>query len=132
MIGAEAGFWKSDSGNENSTDLGGGYSIDHKAFEECGAAVRAGYLVTPQFQRKRLVGPVGETLVYDRYRADGYQVGGGAEYTLTPDSRAPVYVNAQYGLFQLSRQQRPPAPDGGLRCSLQVSDRFYRMRQRRG
>jgi len=108
VIGAEGSFWKPGSGNENSSDLGGGLRIDHKAFEEWGAAVRAGYLVSPQFlvfgkagyvngeQRKRLVGPAGETLVYDHYRADGYQVGGGAEYTLTPNSSVPVYVNAQY------------------------------------
>lgn len=108
VIGAEASFWKPGSGNENSTALGGGNSIDHKAFEEWGAAVRAGYLVSPQLlvfgkagyvngeQRKRIMGPAGNTLVYDHYRADGYQVGGGAEYTLTPQSSLPVYVNAQY------------------------------------
>lgn len=108
VIGAEGSYWTPGKGNENSTALGGGYGIDHKAFEEWGAAVRAGYLVTPQMlvfgkagyvngeQRKRIEGPTGETLVYDHYRADGYQVGGGVEYTVMPQSSLPVYVNAQY------------------------------------
>ncbi len=108
VIGAEGSYWRPGNGNENrNTALAAGNSIDHKAFEEWGAAVRAGVLVTPQFlvfgkagyvngeQRKRIEGPVGNTLVYDHYRADGYQVGGGAEYTLT-QGRLPVYVNAQY------------------------------------
>ncbi|WP_159982109.1 MULTISPECIES: outer membrane protein [unclassified Novosphingobium] len=108
VIGAEGSYWTPGKGNENSTNLGGGYSVDHKAFEEWGAAVRAGYLVTPQMlvfgkagyvngeQRKRIEGPTGDTLVYDHYRADGYQVGGGVEYTVMPQGRLPVYVNAQY------------------------------------
>ncbi|AXB80689.1 outer membrane protein [Novosphingobium sp. P6W] len=108
VIGAEGSFWKPGKGNENTTGLADGNSIDHKAFEEWGAAVRAGYLVTPQMlvfgkagyvngeQRKRIEGPTGNTLVYDHYRADGYQVGGGVEYTVMPQGRLPVYVNAQY------------------------------------
>jgi outer membrane immunogenic protein len=108
VIGAEGSYWNPGNGNQNSTDLGGGYSIDHKAFEEWGAAVRAGYLVTPQLlvfgkagyvngeQRKRFVDPAGATYAYDHYRADGYQVGGGVEYTVLPEARLPVYVNAQY------------------------------------
>ncbi|MGF7153844.1 outer membrane protein [Novosphingobium gossypii] len=108
VIGAEGSFWKPGSGNENSTLLGNGNVVNHKAFEEWGAAVRAGYLVTPQFlvfgkagyvngeQRKSIEGPAGNTLVYDHYRADGYQVGGGVEYTVLPAARTPVYVNAQY------------------------------------
>lgn len=108
VIGAEASYWTPGKGNENSTGLANGNSIDHKAFEEWGAAVRAGYLVTPQMlvfgkagyvngeQRKRIEGPTGNTLVYDHYRADGYQVGGGVEYTVMPQGSLPVYVNAQY------------------------------------
>ncbi|WP_238539052.1 hypothetical protein [Novosphingobium sp. AP12] len=33
--------------------------------------------------------------MYDHYRADGYQVGGGVENMLF-QGRAPVYLNAQY------------------------------------
>lgn len=108
VIGAEGSYWTPGKGNENSTSFASGRSIDHKAFEEWGAAVRAGVLVTPQMlvfgkagyvngeQRKRVEGPTGNTLVYDHYRADGYQVGGGVEYTVMPQGRLPVYVNAQY------------------------------------
>jgi len=61
-------------------------------------------LVTPQLlvyakggyvnneQRKRFDAPVGETSFYDHYRTDGYQLGGGAEYSLTD----MFYVNAEY------------------------------------
>ncbi|MFD2134566.1 hypothetical protein ACFSLT_03800 [Novosphingobium resinovorum] len=41
VIGAEGSFWKPGKGNENTTSLANGNSIDHKAFEEWGAAVRA-------------------------------------------------------------------------------------------
>ncbi|WP_313436621.1 outer membrane beta-barrel protein [Novosphingobium sp.] len=107
VIGAEGSFWKPGSGNENCNGLPDGNSVCHKGFEEWGAAVRAGFLATPQLlvfakggyvngeQRRRIDGPTGDTLVYDHYRADGYQVGGGVEYTLT-QGRLPVYVNAQY------------------------------------
>ncbi|KTR84755.1 outer membrane immunogenic protein [Novosphingobium fluoreni] len=107
VIGAEGSFWTPGKGNENCTGLANRNSICHKAFQEWGAAVRVGYLVTPQFlvfgkggyvnreQRRRIDGPTGTQLVYDHYNADGYQVGGGAEFTLT-QGRAPIYVNAQY------------------------------------
>jgi hypothetical protein len=107
FIPVEGSFWRPGNGNENTTGLADGNSIDHKAFEEWGAAVRAGFLVSPQMlvfgkagyvngeQRRRIEGTTGATLVYDHYRADGYQVGGGVEYTLT-QGRAQVYLNAQY------------------------------------
>ncbi|MEJ2457392.1 MAG: outer membrane beta-barrel protein [Novosphingobium sp.] len=107
VIGAEGSFWRPGGGNENCTGLPDGNNICHKAFEEWGAAVRAGYLVNPDFlvfakagyvnreQRRRIDDASGSQLVYDHYRADGYQVGGGAEYTVTHGA-LPVYVNAQY------------------------------------
>jgi outer membrane immunogenic protein len=107
VIGAEGSYWRPGNGNENCTGLADGNSICHKGFEDWGAAVRAGSLATPQLlvfakggyvngeQRRRIDGPTGDTLVYDHYKADGYQVGGGVEYTLT-QGRLPVYVNAQY------------------------------------
>jgi len=106
LVGAEGSYWRANNWNENCTGLADGNSICHKAFEEWGAAVRVGYLPTPQFlifgkagyvngeQRKRIDGPAGNQLVYDHYRADGYQVGGGLEYSMSPTS--PFYVNAQY------------------------------------
>lgn len=107
VVGAEASYWTPGNGNENCTGLSNRNSICHKAFEELGAAIRVGYLVTPSVlvfgkggyvnreQRKRIEGPAGNQLVYDHYKADGYQLGGGAELTLT-QGRAPIYVNAQY------------------------------------
>lgn len=107
VIGAEGSFWRAEGWNQNCSPLPAGNRICHKAFEEWGAAVRAGFLATPDLlifakagyvngeQRRRIDGPTGAQLVYDHYRADGYQVGGGAEYTLT-QGRLPVYVNAQY------------------------------------
>lgn len=107
VIGAEGSYWRPGNGNENCTGLANNNSICHKGFQEIGAAFRVGYLVSPQLlifgkggyvnreQRKRIVGPTGRQLVYDHYNADGYQLGGGAEFTLT-QGRAPVYVNAQY------------------------------------
>lgn len=107
VIGAEGSFWTPGNGNENCSDLAAGDSICHKAFEEWGAAVRAGVLATPQLlvfgkagyvnreQRKAIYDATGALLVYDHYRADGYQLGGGAEYTIT-QGRAPIYLNAQY------------------------------------
>ncbi|WP_260924685.1 outer membrane protein [Novosphingobium sp. 9] len=107
VIGAEGSYWNPGNGNENCKGLNDGNSICHKAFQEWGAAVRAGYLVTPQLlvfgkagyvngeQRRRIDGPTGDQLVYDHYNADGYQVGGGVEYTVT-QGPAPVYMNVQY------------------------------------
>lgn len=107
VIGPEGSYWRANNWAENCTAAAGGGSICHKSFEEWGAAVRAGYLVTPRFlvfgkggyvnneQRKRFDAPIGQTSFYDHFRTDGYQVGGGVEYTVM-DSRIPVYVNAQY------------------------------------
>lgn len=107
VIGAEGSYWRANNWNQNCQVLADTNSICHKAFEEWGAAVRAGYLVTPDLlvfakggyvnseQRRRIDGPTGTQLVYDHYNADGYQAGGGVEYTLTKGS-LPVYLNAQY------------------------------------
>ncbi|MES3151794.1 outer membrane protein [Sphingomonas faeni] len=72
---------------------------------EIGIAVRAGYLPTPALlifgkagyandsQRKTFTGdPAGGTAFNDRYRTDGYQVGGGIEYSLVHN----FYVSAEY------------------------------------
>ena len=109
VIGPEASFWRANNWTENCSAGVIGGSVCHKSFEEYGAAVRAGYLVTPALlvfgkggyvsneQRKRFDAPVGETSYYNHGRTDGYQVGGGVEYTLTSVSLpVPLYVNAQY------------------------------------
>ncbi len=109
VVGPEASYWRANNWSQNCSagDIGG--SICHKSFEEYGAAIRAGYLVTPGLlvfakggyvsneQRKRFDAPAGETSFYNHGRTDGYQVGGGVEYSLTQVSLPlPVYMSAQY------------------------------------
>jgi outer membrane immunogenic protein len=110
VIGPEGSYWRANKWTENTSVIGGGIDA-HKSFEEWGVAVRAGYLVDPRLlvfgkagyvnneQRERFAAPVGGTSFYDHYRTDGYQVGGGVEYTVT-ESTLPVYVNAQYVFSQ--------------------------------
>lgn len=106
VVGPEASYWRANKWTENSNVIGGGV-LDHKSFEEYGAAVRAGFLIQPNLlvfgkggyvnneQRKRYTAPVGGVSTYDHFRTDGYQVGGGVEYSLGQTS-LPIYVNAQY------------------------------------
>jgi outer membrane immunogenic protein len=115
VVGPEGSFWRANDWTENCTPAAPGGDLCHKSFEEWGAAVRLGYLVTPQFlvygkggyvnneQRKRFDAPAGQTGYYDHFRSDGYQVGGGLEYTLTEvGGKVPVYVGAQYVYSQYS------------------------------
>ena len=106
VVGPEGSYWRANDWSENCTGSAAGGSLCNKSFEEWGAAVRVGYLVSPRFlvfgkggyvnneQRKRFDAPVGQSSYYDHFRTDGYQVGGGVEYTVS--DTAPVYVNAQY------------------------------------
>jgi outer membrane immunogenic protein len=106
VIGPEASYWRANKWTENCSGVTGGTLCD-KSFEEYGAAVRAGILVQPRLlvfgkagyvnneQRKRFSATVPAGSYYDHFRTDGYQVGGGVEYSVT-DSSVPVYVNAQY------------------------------------
>ncbi|UAK23161.1 outer membrane protein [Sphingomonas nostoxanthinifaciens] len=115
VVGAEASYWTANKGSENnSAGLNGGLVHD-KSFEEFGGAIRAGYLITPKLlifgkggyvnseQRKsfnpttnlfyvngNIVGP--ERGYYNHIHTDGFQGGGGVEYSLTD----MFYVNAQY------------------------------------
>lgn len=103
LIGAEGSYWLGD-GAENCTGLPDTTSICHKAFEEWGAAIRAGVLVTPGFlifgkggyvngeQRRRIDDAAGGQLVYDHYAADGIQYGGGVELGVGKG----LYANVQY------------------------------------
>ena len=115
VVGAEATYWRDGKGSENCTSGLNGGSVCHKSFQEIGGAFRAGYLVTPKLlvfgkggyvsneQRKRfdptsnlfyinglIVGP--ERPYYNHVRTDGFQAGGGVEYSLTD----MFYVDAQY------------------------------------
>jgi len=109
VVGPEGSFWRANKWTENCTSGTVGGSLCHKSFEEWGVGVRAGVLVTPRFlvygkggyvnneQRKRFNAPATQTSYYDHFRTDGYQVGGGVEYTLNdPVMSLPVFVGAQY------------------------------------
>ena len=106
VIGPEASYWRANKWTSNQTAGVNGGVVDNKSFEEFGAAVRLGYLVTPQIlvygkggyvsneQRKSFIpaATTGETGYYNHGRSDGYQVGGGVEYSLTD----MFYVNGEY------------------------------------
>lgn len=109
VIGPEASYWRANGWSQNCGSGVVGGDVCTKGFQEYGAAVRAGYLVTPSLlvfgkagyvnseQRKRFNAPAGETSFYNHYSTDGYQVGGGVEYTLDQlHTPVPVYVSAQY------------------------------------
>ncbi len=111
VIGPEGSFWRANNWSQNCAPGAVGGTVCLKSFEEWGAAVRAGYLVTPQIlvfgkggyvnneQRKRFDAPVGESSFYDHYRTDGYQVGGGVELSMADRFKGPLsglYMNAQY------------------------------------
>jgi outer membrane immunogenic protein len=109
VVGPEGSYWHANDGNQNCSAAGGNARICEKSFEEWGAGVRAGYLVTPAFlvygkggyvnneQRKRIDSPTAGNILYDHYRTDGYQVGGGVEYSLGRDvMKMPLFVGAQY------------------------------------
>jgi outer membrane immunogenic protein len=101
VVGAEGTYWRAN----DCTTAPASASVCHKSFEEWGAAVRAGVLVNPNAlifvkggyasneQRKRYSAP--RNSYYDHFNSDGYQVGGGVEYTLT-EGRLPAYVDVQY------------------------------------
>jgi outer membrane immunogenic protein len=115
VVGPEASYWRSNDWTEICAGGTRGGNVCQKSFQEYGAAVRAGYLVTPNFlvygkggyvnneQRKSFNAPVGQTGYYDHYTTDGYQVGGGVEYSLGRDvMKMPLFVGAQYVFSQYS------------------------------
>jgi outer membrane immunogenic protein len=109
VIGPEASYWRANKWTSNRTPGVRGGIVDHKSFEEFGVAIRAGYRVTPQVLAYAKAGYVSnefrksfnpanptptlrETGYYNHGRSDGYQVGGGVEYSLTD----MFYVNGEY------------------------------------
>jgi outer membrane immunogenic protein len=111
IIGPEASYWRANNWSQGCGDGVAGGSVCTKSFEEWGAAVRVGYMVTPNVlvfgkggyvsneQRKRFDAPAGETSYYNHYRTDGYQAGGGVEFSMADRLSGPLsglYMNAQY------------------------------------
>jgi len=93
VVGPEFTYWR--GRGENKTPGVNGGTVSHKSFNEIGAGVRAGYLVTPKLlayasggwvndeQRKAFTGTATEAGFYNHTNTDGYQLGGGVEYSLT-------------------------------------------------
>lgn len=114
VVGAEGSYWRPNHGSNACAGFGGGL-LCQQSFRELGAAVRVGYLFTPKIlifgkggyvnnlQRNSFASSSGLFYVNgnivgpgysasQRYSTDGYQVGGGAEYSLTD----MFYVSGQY------------------------------------
>ena len=114
VVGVEGSYWRPNKGNEACTGFNGG-ALCQQSSHELGAAVRIGYLVTPALMVFGKGGYVNDTqrntflatsgLYYvngnivgpgfsakSRYATDGYQAGGGVEFSLTP----MFYVDGQY------------------------------------
>ncbi len=128
VVGPEFTYWHPNK-NQNSvvTDQIGGTFV-HQQRDQLGAAVRVGYLVTPDVlvfgkggyingsQREALFGPAGATF-YSSGHADGYQYGGGVEFTLHDKfSAVPggLYVSAQYVRGQYDNHTRDEHAMGGI------------------
>ncbi|MCA1653757.1 MAG: outer membrane protein [Sphingomicrobium sp.] len=115
LFGVEASYWRTRHGNEICTTDASGSTLCDRSGRELGAAFRAGFLVTPSllifgkagfvknrqsgsfvspnglfYINGRIVGP--GYSISDRRNIDGYQLGGGIEYSLMRH----VYVDAQY------------------------------------
>jgi outer membrane immunogenic protein len=114
VVGVEGSYWRPNGGSDACTGAGGGI-LCQQSYRELGAAIRAGYLVTPKilifgkggyvsnlqknsfgassgfyYVNGNIVGP--GYSASRRYSTDGYQAGGGVEYSLT----TMVYVSGQY------------------------------------
>jgi outer membrane immunogenic protein len=106
VIGAE-GSWYHADGEENGICTN--YvtnAVCQASFREWGAAVRAGYLVTPDLLIFGKGGFVNNEQHIHTYAADlssryykeytdGYQIGAGVEYSMSV-MKFPIYLNAQY------------------------------------
>ena len=108
VVGPEFSYWR--ARGENKTPGVSGGQVQHKSFEEISASVRAGYLVTPQVlvygiggyvsneQRRAFSGVNGAGGFYDHFHTVGYQVGAGAEYSLSQHLYTGIgYRYSNYG-----------------------------------
>lgn len=130
VIGPEFTYWRPNrSANTVVTSGAIGGTVVHQQRDQLGGDIRIGYLVTPEFlvfgkggyvndaQRKTFFAPAGETSYSGRGHADGYQFGGGVEYTLHDRfSSIPggVYVSAQYVRAQYDNHTKDQHAMGGI------------------
>ena len=130
VVGPEFDYWHPNNGRNtvvSAGDIGG--TVVHEQRDEMAADVRVGYLVTPDLlvfgkggyanesQRKIFYAPSGENGYYGSGHADGYQYGGGIEYTLHDKfSMVPggLFVSAQYIRSQFDNHTREEHAMGGV------------------
>ena len=133
LVGAEGTYWNPNHYSTNCTNPTASSLRCDREGRELGAAVRAGYLVTPSlliFGKGGYVNAV-QTGSYStssgyyyingvfvgpgysssrRIHTDGYQAGGGFEYSLFGN----VYVDAQYVYSRYADHTRRERPMGGV------------------
>jgi outer membrane immunogenic protein len=130
VVGPEFSYWRPNRDQNTVVSPGAiGGTVVHQQRDQLGAAVRLGYLVTPDLlifgkggyansdQRKAFFAPAGETSYFGRGRADGYQFGGGIEYTLHDRfSSLPggLYISAQYVQAQYDNHTKDQHAMGGI------------------
>jgi outer membrane immunogenic protein len=130
VIGPEFTYWRPNN-NRNTVvtpgDIGG--TLYHQQRQQLSGDIRVGYLFTPdvlvfgkggyvnEAQRELFVAPPGETSFYGHGHADGYQYGGGVEFTLHDKfSSIPggLYVSAQYVRSQFDNHTADDHAMGGI------------------
>jgi outer membrane immunogenic protein len=129
VVGPEFTYWHPNhSQNTNVTDFAG-TTVVHQQRDQLGADIRVGYLVTPDLlvfgkggyasdsQRRAIFAPTGALVSYGSGHADGYQFGGGVEYTLHDRFSAlpgGLYVSAQYVQAQYDNHTKDQHAMGGI------------------
>jgi outer membrane immunogenic protein len=130
VIGPEFTYWHPNN-NRNTVVTPGalGGTFRHEQRDQLSGDVRIGYLVTPDFlvfgkggyvnesQREIFLAPAGQVGYARGGHADGYQYGGGLEFTLHDKfSSMPggLYVSAQYVRSQFDNHTRDQHAMGGI------------------
>ena len=130
VIGPEFDYWQPNR-RRNTIALAApaGAASSLQARDQVGAALRIGYLANPDLliygkggyvneaQRAYFLAPPGGISTVSRYHVDGYQAGGGIEYTLHDRfSFAPsgVYVSAQYVYDRFDNRTTDQHAMGGI------------------
>ena len=123
VLGAEGSFWRANDGNHFCVHANTDVNC-RTLFHEWGGAVRAGYLVTPQllvFGKGGFAATSEDVYIlklngahsYKRFQVDGYQIGGGIEYSL-PVRGLPVYITAQFVRSQYDHHNSRERALGGV------------------
>ncbi|QJU60198.1 outer membrane beta-barrel protein [Sphingomonas sp. AP4-R1] len=130
VIGPEVSYWRP-SKNRNQTSVPGvnGGTVVHEGREMWAADIRIGYRVGPdllvfgkggyvnQAQRSYFNAPAGQQGYATRGRTDGYQVGGGVQFS--PHDQfsfvpANVYLSAQYVYSDFNNHTRDEHAMAGI------------------